>query len=88
VPAAGTNGVLPGFDAAGAPGLLPATDLGALPAGAPGVVNLLPPADQVQFAAGFPLGDGIDELYLALLALAVAGALGTAGVIWLGARSS
>lgn len=89
VPAGGSpNGTVPGLDAAGAQGLLPTADLGAVPAGAPGAVNVLPAADQVQFAAGFPLGNGIDGLYLSLLGLAVAGALGTTGVIWLGVRSS
>lgn len=94
VPAGTTSAGTPAaVDAAGLPGTLPGTDLaGAVPGAVPGVgvptVNLAPTADQLQLAAGFPLGAGIDALYLGLLGLAVAGLIGAAGVCWLGVRSS
>lgn len=87
---------VPGIDPAVTPGQFPDTAPGVLPAGAaaalpvagPDTVNLVPSTDQVQLAVGFPVGEGVDEIYLALLALAAAGVLGTAGVIWFGIRSS
>jgi hypothetical protein len=77
----------PGLDAAAAPGLLPNTDLGAVPATAPAALDL-PSADQVRFAARFPRGHGVDELYLAVLGLTVAGLLGWGAIVRFGVRSS
>ncbi|WP_020629231.1 hypothetical protein [Sporichthya polymorpha] len=86
---AGTgSGAVPGVDAAGAVDLLPGTDAGALPGAVPATVDLFPTADRTQFTAAYPLGRGVDALYLTLLALAVVGALATAGVIRFGVRSS
>ena len=77
-----------GVDAAAVPGLLPTTDLGAVPGAAVPTGVLAPTSDQLQLAAGFPLGKGIDALYLGLLGVAIAGLIGAAGVAWLGVRSS
>jgi hypothetical protein len=72
-------------DAAGLPGVLPSTS-GAVDAAGVPTANFVP-SDQVQaLSSSFPLGHGIDALYLGLLAVAVAGLIGAGAVVVLGVR--
>jgi hypothetical protein len=76
------GGVLPGVDAAGLPGtdlgalpgtgVLPGTDLGGVP-----TVNLVPSTDAVALA-GAPVGDGIDDFYLLVIAAGLVGLVAAA----------
>jgi hypothetical protein len=83
VPPVGADGVAPGtVDSAGLPNLV---DAGAVP-----IVPLSPVAsgsDPSVSLVGFKIGLGVDNLYLAVAALALLGLLGFAGTSWLGVRS-
>jgi hypothetical protein len=83
VPGSTTDGAaLPGttVDAAGLPVIAPAS-------GVP-TTSLTPVASEPGFSlVGVKIGLGVDNLYLAVAALALLGLLGFAGTSWLGVRS-